>query len=79
VQLLSSVTVAPISSTIRGGPAEVILGVEDGMKDACSINFHNTMTVVKERIGRRVPSLRPEQLKKVCAALGYALGCLDVN
>lgn len=53
LDLRSSVTVVPISSAIRGGPAEVILGVEDGMKDAWSINAHNTMTVVKERIGRR--------------------------
>jgi mRNA interferase MazF len=29
---LSTVTVAPVRSTIRGVPSEVVLGEEDGMK-----------------------------------------------
>ena len=32
---LSTVTVAPISSTIRGVPSEVVLDEEDGMKASC--------------------------------------------
>ena len=37
----SSVTVAPISSTIRDVPSEVILGISDGMKGPCAVNLHN--------------------------------------
>jgi mRNA interferase MazF len=39
VSHLSTVTVAPISSTIRGVPSEVILDVDDGMKARCAVNF----------------------------------------
>jgi mRNA-degrading endonuclease toxin of MazEF toxin-antitoxin module len=38
---LSTVTVAPISSTIRSVPSEVILDVDDGMKGRCAVNLHN--------------------------------------
>ena len=32
---LSTVTVAPITSTIRGVPSEVVLNEDDGMKRCC--------------------------------------------
>jgi mRNA interferase MazF len=73
---LGSVTVAPITSTIRGVDSEVMLGLEDGMKAPCALNFHNVMTVRKSAIGRRVASLSPERMGQVCAALNYALGCI---
>ena len=34
---LARVTVAPITSTIRGVPSEVLLGPEDGMKQPCAV------------------------------------------
>lgn len=72
---LSAVTVAPITSTIRGVPSEVILTEKDGMKDTCAINLHNVVTVSKAHLGRRVAMLRSERLSEICAALGFALGC----
>jgi mRNA interferase MazF len=41
---LSTVTVAPITSTIRGVPSEVILDLQDGMKARCAVNLHNVVT-----------------------------------
>lgn len=75
VGYLSAVTVAPITSTIRGVPSEVRLTEVDGMKRACAVNLHNLVTVSKSHLGRRVASLSPERLQEVCAALGFALGC----
>ena len=72
---LSRVTVAPITSTARGVPSEVALGIEDGMKDACVVNFHNVVTVPRAGLGRRLAQLRPGRLREVCAALAFALGC----
>ena len=72
---LSRVTVAPITSTIRGVPSEVPLGVDDGMKTACAINLHNVVTVEASSIGRRLAHLGPARMREVCAALGFALGC----
>jgi mRNA-degrading endonuclease toxin of MazEF toxin-antitoxin module len=40
IAYLSSVTVAPITSTIRGMPSEVVLNEEDGMKFPCAVNLH---------------------------------------
>ena len=72
---LSAVTVAPITSTLRGVPSEVRLNEADGMKGACAVDLHNMVTVSKAHLGRRVASLSPERMKEVCAALGFALGC----
>jgi mRNA interferase MazF len=73
---LSSVTVAPITSTIRGVPSEVRLTEADGMKGPCAINLHNVVTVSKAHLGRRVAVLGAERLREVCGALGFALQCL---
>jgi mRNA interferase MazF len=45
ISYLSTVSVTPITSTIRGVPSEVLLGEDDGMKVACAVNLHNTITV----------------------------------
>lgn len=73
---LSGVTVAPITSTIRGVPSEVLLTEADGMKTVCAVNLHSLVTVQKIHLGPRVAMLRQERWNEVCAALGFALGCL---
>ena len=75
IAYLSTVTVAPITSAIRGVPSEVVLGVEDGMKAACAVNLHNAVTVSQQRLGRRVARLGPSRMGEVCAALRFSLGC----
>ena len=72
---LSTVTVAPITSTVRDVPSEVILDVDDGMKGRCAINLHNAVTVSRERLSKRVASLSDERMQQVCEALRFALGC----
>ena len=72
---LSAVSVAPITSTVRGVPSEVLLSEEDGMKGTCAVNLHNVVTVSKAHLGRRVAMLSSERLEEICAALGFALGC----
>ena len=72
---LSAITVAPITSTIRGVPSEVLLTERDGMKGPCVINLHNVVTVSKVHLGRRIAMLTSERLEEICAALGFALGC----
>ena len=72
---LSTVTVAPVTSTVREVPSEVILDVDDGMKGRCAVNLHNAVTISQERLARRVASLSGERMREVCAALRFALGC----
>ncbi len=75
VSYLTSVTVAPITSTIRGVPSEVLLGLEDGMKHACAVNLHNLITVSQTRLGKRVAQLNSSRMDEICAALHFSLGC----
>ena len=72
---LSRVTVAPITSTIRGVPSEVIVGPDDGLKAPSAVNLHNVLTIAKENIGRRVAQLGDDRMREICRALGFALGC----
>lgn len=72
---LSTVTVAPITSTIRGVPSEVRLTEEDGMRTACAVNLHNTITVSQHRLGKRVAQLRSARMDEICVALRFSLGC----
>jgi mRNA interferase MazF len=75
IPYLSRVTIAPITSTIRGVPSEVALGVEDGMGKPCAANLHDVITVGQEGLGRRLAHLSPRRMREVCAALAFALGC----
>ena len=72
---LGRVTVAPITSTIRGVPSEVILDEGDGMKIPCAVNLHNVMTVAKEHIESRVAHLAEPKMREICAALNFSLAC----
>jgi len=75
IAYLSTVTVAPITSTIRGVPSEVALNEEDGMKAPCAVNLHNAVTISQNRLGRRVAQLSSLRMTEICAALRFSLGC----
>ena len=72
---LATVPVAPITSTVRGVPSEVILDIDGGMKGRYAVNLHNVVTVAQARLGRRVSSLTARRLDQVCEALHFSLGC----
>jgi len=75
VAYLSTVTVAPITSTIRGVPSEVVLNEEDGMKSPCAVNLHTAVTISQDRLGRRVTQLSSSRMSEICTALCFSLGC----
>jgi mRNA interferase MazF len=75
ISYLSTVTVAPITSTIRGVPSEVILNEEDGMKAPSAVNLHNAVTISQERLGKRVARVSSLRMSEICAALRFSLGC----
>ena len=75
IAYLSTVTVAPITSTIRGVPSEVVLSEDDGMKTPCAVNLHNAVTVSQHRLGKRVAQLNSLRMNEICAALRFSLGC----
>lgn len=75
ISYLSAVTVAPVTSTIRGVPSEVVLNEGDGMKSVCAVNLHNAVTISKQHLGRRVAQLSPLRMSEICVALRFSLGC----
>jgi mRNA interferase MazF len=75
IPYLTKITVAPITSTIRGVPSEVMLDEEDGMKSRCAVNLHNAITLSRERLGKRLAHLGSDRMIRICAALRFSLGC----
>lgn len=73
IPVLNSVTIAPITSTIRGIPTEVVLTEEDGLPHTCAANFDNLQSVPKTQIGDRIAQLSRRRMKEVAAAVSFAL------
>lgn len=78
IAVLHSVTVAPITSTIRSIPTEVVLTDSDGMPGTCAVNFDNLQTVPKSNVGDRIARLTARRMNEAAAAVSFALG-LDAD
>ena len=75
IPLLSTVMVAPITSTIRGAPSEVIVGLNEGLKRESAVNLDHVQTVAQEALGHYVGSLGREKMAAVCRRLAIAVAC----
>ena len=73
---LSRVTVAPITSTVKGLGSEVPVGRENGLDVASVVSCDNVTTIPRVNLGRQIGNLRPEQEDELRAALIYAFGLL---
>jgi len=73
IEYLGEVTVAPITSTVRSIPSEVLLNRQDGMPRECAVNCDHIQTVSKGRIGSLVTTLSTEKLARVRDAVAFAL------
>ena len=73
--LLRTVVVAQVTSTIRGIPSEVVVGVDEGLKDLSAINLDHVQTVEKHRLRHYIGALSEEKMQQVCRALAIATGC----
>ncbi|HXF62086.1 MAG TPA: type II toxin-antitoxin system PemK/MazF family toxin [Caldilineaceae bacterium] len=75
LRYLTSVTVAPVTSTVRDIPSQVLLTPEeDGVPNVCAVSLDNVQTVRKAEIGALVTTLSPARLREVERALCFALG-----
>jgi mRNA interferase MazF len=66
---------APITSTIRGAPSEVIVGVDEGLKTRSAVNLDHVQTVEQRRLEQWLGRVPPEKMSAVCRALAIATGC----
>src|SRR5688572_2516532 len=74
IRFLNSVTVAPITTTVRNVPSEVLLLPEDGLFTECAVNFYNMQTVPKDKLGSLITVLSRQRMAEVRGAISYALG-----
>jgi mRNA interferase MazF len=70
----TSVTVAPLTTTIRDIPVEVRLGPLQGIPRECVANLDEVQTVSKSRLIRQLTTLPPEVVAQIDQALKFALG-----
>ena len=69
-----SVTVAPVTTRIRGIPVEVALGPADGLPMESVANLDDITTIHKSSLDSRITALSNEKLQAVERALRFALG-----
>jgi mRNA interferase MazF len=75
IPLLHTVTVAAVTSTLRGVPTEVEVGVSEGLKQICCVNLCNLFTVQQEDLRSFVGTVSREKMQAVCRALAIACAC----
>lgn len=73
--LIHTVMVAPITSTIRGLPSEVGVGVAEGLKHESAVNLDHVQTLEQSRLVGFVGHLGANKMRQLCRALAIAVGC----
>lgn len=75
IRFLTGITVAPITTTIRGIPSEVLLTPdEDSLYEECVVNADNLQTIQKVSLQGFIVSLSPERMREVREAIEFSLG-----
>ncbi len=74
LEFLGEVTVAPITTTIREIPTEVVLTKADGMPRDCAVNLDHIQTVSEPKIGPLITTLSREKMLELRSSLLFALG-----
>lgn len=73
IPVLSSVTVALVTSTVRGIASELPLNSAHGLSRPCAANCDNLLTLAKARLTKRLGSLSFEEAVRLDDALRFAL------
>ena len=72
---LHTVTVAAVTSTLRGSPTEVAVGPDEGLRSVSCVNLCNLFTVPQRDLRRFVGAMSVDKMRSVCRALAIACGC----
>jgi mRNA interferase MazF len=74
---LSRVTVAPITSRVRGLTVEVLVGPSNGLDQESVINCDNIVTVPTSAVGRQIGFLWSEQEPRLSEAIRIVFDVYD--
>ena len=69
----TAVTVAPLTTTVRGIAVEVNLGQEDGLPRPCAVNCDSLLTIPKAYLESRISRLSERKIEEVHRAIRFAL------
>lgn len=69
---MARVTVAPITTTVRGLSTEIPVGPANGLDKACVVSCDNIVTVPKSALGRQIGYLLPAQETALTEAIHAA-------
>jgi len=75
IPLLHTVTVAAVTSTLRGSPTEVELGIAEGLKQTSCVNLCNLFTIHQKELRSFIGTVGREKMQEVCRALAIACAC----
>ena len=73
----SLITIAPVTTRIRGIRAEVSLGPKDGLPRRCVVNLDNINTIDQDMLRRIITQLGQEKLEAVDEAIHFALRLVE--
>ncbi|NJD64279.1 MAG: type II toxin-antitoxin system PemK/MazF family toxin [Chloroflexi bacterium] len=74
LRYLTRVTIAPITTNVRGIASEIVIGPEDGMREVSAVSLDNIQTVRKDDLGPIMAVLSNERMRSLEAAVAFALG-----
>ncbi|NLG22123.1 MAG: type II toxin-antitoxin system PemK/MazF family toxin [Actinomycetales bacterium] len=74
---MTKVTVAPVTSTVKGLFSEVPVGPHNGLDHDCAISVDNTLTIPVTALGRTIGYLDDDQERALAEAIVRAFD-LDV-
>lgn len=69
----ASVTVAPVTRTVRHIPTEVVLNESDGMATPCVVSADDILTIPKDLLRERITVLGRSKMDLVARAIRFAL------
>lgn len=74
IPYLNEVTVAPITSVIRGIPTEVKVGSAEGLVKESAVNLDHLQTVAKSKLKTFVGVTSEDKMTEIMKALLFAMG-----
>jgi mRNA interferase MazF len=72
--VLTGIVCVLVTSTLRGHPADVLLGRAEGLRHESAANCDNLLTVRVDWLRRRLGHLAPDKVFELDRALRVALG-----
>ncbi len=69
---MTKVTVAPITSTVKGLSSEVPVGPSNGLDHECAVSIDNVVTIPADLLGRTLGFLAAEQEQELARAIVLA-------